>query len=606
MPSLKDIYDSNYADKLLQNNNTKGYLNYLKQLRLQTDNAEDFNQINRDIVSLENSVHKEDNILGAHADDKDYIKAYRLVNAVDNGYSIPEGDDGYEEFNNYRQQIEKLGSQVDDDGNVTKRAAKLMFAFNTDYDYNNFLETVGYTENVLKENNIEAGKLKGKRYVTVDKGNPLFSSILKGVNELDDMSDSGGFFEWYGKMATRPFKRAARAYHSTGEGFWNAIGGVIHGAATLIGDLATGSELPNPTVAMFGIDENNVMIPINNNTYGARYSSELGITADKSNVFDYKAIGDYALSDYKKALSYLNQFKSEDEDFTVKKVHLLNYLTANEANARDYLNATNDYKSYNDFLTEEYRRADIAIMSDALADHEVFIDEKGDGIVRPVNITELPNIQRLLRNAISEGGDTNEARRVHYQAGYDDDGDVGCYITIADKSKDGNLVNDFDYTNTLAGRTIFVKGMLTKQIEEAIHRDTHHRANMEVNQMLKYGYDFHLNDGSKLLEPSHSGATYVSSDGNRRYVNPDEMRAILNEQYATDDAINVYRMQINANNSILNMPKLKTKQQENIFKTASAIVEDSYGSNMQPGDKITKATMLYLNMCRSLGIKVEE
>lgn len=591
MPTLKELYNKDYAEYILSNKSEDEYLSYLKDIIGKVDNASDFNNLSRNIATLENSIHKRNNILSAHSNDRDYLKSYNLVNAIDNGHVIKAGDDGYDEFNKYVQEVDKLGSELDDDGNISRRASKLMFAFDTDYDYNNFLEHIGYNQAQLSNNGIEYAKYKGKNTITIDKGNSLFAKVLIGVNSIDDMSDSSGWLEWLGKTVSRPFKRAYRAYESTGDGFLNKVRGLVGGAGTFLISTA-GVGIPLPPVKMFGIDDSGIFISNKNE--------------DSSNFIDYKALGDYALADYKNAKSYIDSFETGD-GLAPQKIHILDYLTANEAEARKFLNDTQDYTTYNAWLAEEYRRAGRAIQTENLADYEVFMDDEGNGIVRQIPADEIYKIQRLLRNAISEdatGSAEDKGKRVKYNAAYNDNGDVGCYITIADKADDGSLTSNFDYNNTLAGRTIFVKGLLTKELEEAINRDTKSRANREALQMEKYGYDFHLNNGGKILKPSIYGATYVTPERETININGAGIRAILNEQYATEDAINYFKMMQNAEEAAKSAPELDSSLKEQIYRMASGITQDSY-KDMPTADKITKANSIYTTICRSLGIKVD-
>lgn len=592
MPTIKDLYDANYAETL----NSAKYIDYLKGIRSKIDNAADFNQLNKDIAELETDLHKENNKLSLHATDETYIASYNLVKAIEGGTSIDEGTPGYKEFNEYRDEVSKLGSQLDEKGNIIRQASKVMFAFDADYDFNNFLENTGYNVEVLTQNDVPVSRINGKRVITIDKGNPLFSSVLYGVNSIDDMSDSQDIWEWYGKALSRPFKRAIRNASNKGEGFLNSIKEAGHGVLSLGYNLIGGQFDPNPHVTMFGIDDNDIIIKNNGK----------GVKSDNGSFLDYKAIGDNALKYYKSSLEYLQSHRDEDDDLGIETITALGYVTANQAKARKYKDDTGDFDGYNKFEKEEKRRLDIAVMQDNLANHEVFIDENGDGIVRPADITEVSSIQRILRAAIAEGGETNEGNRVTYSAGYNTKGDVGLYITIADKTDTkGNLTSNFNYTNTNAGRTIFVKDMLTNTIKEAIYRDTHHRANMEVNEMIRYNYDYYLSNGDKILQPSNQGGTFVSADGGeKRHISTNEMRARLNEDFATQDAINYFLMEKNALNSLKDVPELTTEEHKKLFSTAAGIVTDSY-KNLPQAEKITRATTLYLKMCTTLGIKPE-
>jgi len=591
MANLKSLYNSDYADSLVKSGNTNKYIDYLESIKPNLDNYQDLNFVNINIAKLRTESAKEEAKLKYASDE--YKNSYKFVNAVDNGHSLNEDDYGYEQWNRYRQNIAKLGSQLDDNDNITREATSLMFTFDTDYDYNNFLESTGYNNKTLQDNGIEIGKNNnGRYYINVNKTNKLFSKILQGVNSLDDFSDSATFGEYVHKTVVRADRRAQRIrglvkdsnFIEKAAGYIASLGAY---PAALIGD----AFIQRPHVAMSGWDENGVKI--GDDVY---WDSNIGVS--------YKALGDIALEDYKNAKAVLND---NQEVQTFGNVTLLGYLTANEAAARDRLDNsadTNTQTYYKNWLDEEYRRADEALMSTPLANYEVFVDKEANQVVEPLSVEDITQYQRLIRNAISEGGQTNDGRRVHYQAGYDDNGDLGVYITIADKSDNNKLTEDFGLDNTLAGRNIFVKGLMMDETQAALNANPSFRATREQRQMIKYGYDYHFSDGTRLVSPNNDGATLVSADGKtKRHVDKPEMTAILQLNFAKEDIIEDYQVRQNAASATFSALSLvKTQQQAEAFNRAVEATTKAYGNRLNQADLITKCTELYLDICNRLNL----
>lgn len=592
MANLKSLYNNDYADSLVKSGNTNKYIDYLESIKPNLDNYEDLNFINTNIAKLRTESAKEEAKLKYASDE--YKNSYKFVNAVDNGHSLNEDDYGYEQWNRYRQNIAKLGSQLDDNDNITREATSLMFTFDTDYDYNSFLENTGYNNKTLQDNGIEIGKNNnGRYYINVNKSNKLFSKILQGVNDLDDFSDSATFGEYVHKTVVRADRRAQRIrglvkdsnFIEKAAGYIASLGAY---PAALVGD----AFVQRPHVAMSGWDENGVKI--GDDVY---WDSNIGVS--------YRALGDIALEDYKNAKAVLNE---NQEVQTFGNITLLGYLTANEAAARDRLNNsadTNTQTYYKNWLDEEYRRADEALMSTPLANYEVFVDNEANQVVEPLNAEDITQYQRLIRNAISEGGQTNDGRRVHYQAGYDDNGDLGVYITIADKSDSNNkLTEDFGLDNTLAGRNIFVKGLMMDETQAALNANPSFRATREQRQMIKYGYDYHFSDGTRLVSPNNYGATLVSADGKtKRQVDKAEMAAILQLNFAKEDIIEDYQVRQNAASATFSALSLvKTQQQAEAFNRAVEATTKAYGNRLNQADLITKCTELYLDICNRLNL----
>ena len=606
MANLKSLYNKQYADSLINTGNTNKYIDYLESLKTNLDNANDLNFVNTNIAKLRTESAKEEAKLKYAT--PEYRNAYKFTRAVEHNYAIyDKNEEGYEQWNNYRKNIARLGSEVDSDGNIKREAKSLLFTFDTDYDYNKFLESTGYNNKTLQDNGVEIGKNgNGRYYINVDKGNSLFFNILKGVNSVDDFNDSATFGEYIGKTATRAYNRLSRlaevitspsATAEKAEVADNLLATIISPMSRMLRGVTQGIQaafVPSPHVAMSGWDENGIKIGDD-------------IYFDKANTLNYKALGDIALGDYKDAKALLD---SNQEVETFGNVTLLGYLTANEAAARDRLDrasTTNDQTYYKNWLEEEYRRADEALMSIPLSDYEVFADNEANQVVERVKPEDIIRYQRLIRNTISEGGQTNDGRRVHYQAGYDDNGDLGVYITIADKSDKGTLTDNFELDNTLAARNIFVKGLMMDETQAALNANPAFRATREQRQMIKYGYDYHFSDGSRLISPNNDGAEFVSPDGkNKRFVDRSEMAAILQLNFAKEDIIENYRVGQNAAAATIGaLNMVKSQQQAEAFNRAAEATTKAYGGRLNQADLITKCTEVYLDICNRLGLNAE-
>lgn len=584
MPDIrfKDVYDVEFGQSLLDNNKKSEYINYINTLKDKVTNVSDRNALSVLSGKLSTELSKDnyniERIRGTHGDDG--VERYKFMNAVNSGESLQ----GNKYWENFKTQSDLLGSEVDDDGNITRRAEHLGFEFDTEYDFNNFLSQAGLTMATLSNSGIEYSKNNGKPYISVSKGNSNFINVIKGVNAIDDYSESGGFWEGMLKTVTRPIKRADRelGIHS-GNGILDRLKGIYNAGTHLVG---AGISLYNqmPHVTMTSFDAEGRQITQKN-------------TDDYSWYQRYKAIGDKLLSDYKESSSMLGDLNEEKKG--PQQVQRLGYLTANEAAARDYLNKTNDYKKYNAFLKEEYRRADIEIMNSHLGNYQVYSTLDGD-YMEEVPYEDIPAIEDLIHNAISEGGDTNEGRRVSYETGMMGT-DAGLYITIAPKSNQNNISNSKDnLSSTLPGRTFFVKGMLDDITQAAINQDSRWRAYKEVQQMSNWNYDFYFADGSILTKCNNFGATYIDSYGREQIVDKAFMQSAINKEFATQDAESALKAMYQDSLVKSKQVTINSDIEGYSYAIAAKIIKESY-PNAMPNEYKTMVLELYTKMLNDIG-----
>lgn len=584
MPDIrfKDVYDVEFGQSLLDNNKKSEYINYINTLKDKVTNVSDRNALSVLSGKLSTELSKDnyniERIRGTHGDDG--VERYKFMNAVNSGESLQ----GNKYWENFKTQSDLLGSEVDDDGNITRRAEHLGFEFDTEYDFNNFLSQAGLTMATLSNNGIEYSKNNGKPYISVSKGNSNFINVIKGVNAIDDYSESGGFWEGMLKTVTRPIKRADRelGIHS-GNGILDRLQGIYNAGTHLVG---AGISLYNqmPHVTMTSFDAEGRQITQKN-------------TDDYSWYQRYKAIGDKLLLDYKESSSMLGDLNEEKKG--PQQVQRLGYLTANEAAARDYLNKTNDYTKYNAFLKEEYRRADIEIMNSHLGNYQVYSTLDGD-YMEEVPYEDIPAIEDLIHNAISEGGDTNEGRRVSYETGMMGT-DAGLYITIAPKSNQNNISNSkANLSNTLPGRTFFVKGMLDDITQAAINQDSRWRAYKEVQQMSNWNYDFYFADGSILTKCNNFGATYIDSYGREQIVDKAFMQSAINKEFATQDAESALKAMYQDSLVKSKQVTINSDIEGYSYAIAAKIIKESY-PNAMPNEYKTMVLELYTKMLNDIG-----
>lgn len=585
MPNIrfKDVYDEN-ANTLLKENKNSEYIDYLKSLQNKITDIGDRNRLSSTIAKLSTELSKENytinKVRSLHGEEG--VEKYNFLKAVDSGTSLS----GNAYWDNFKKQSDILGSELDDDGNITRRAESLSFAFDTEYDFNNFLEATGYNVNSLQQNGIIYGKMKGKPYISIDKGNKEFINVIKGVNSIDDLNQTSGVLETINRIAGLPLTRASREINIHNDGFLDRL----YGLGSAIGSFA-GSFIPHGEshVLMTSFDEHGREIK---STYG-----------DKVGTFkSYDALGDNLLKDYKSAKSLLSDLGTEEE--RPQQIQRLGYLTYNQSKAMDYLNKTSDYDYYNKFIAEEFRRADIEIMNSHLGDYKVYSTIDGD-FMQEVPYKDISKIEDLIHNAISEGGNTNEGRRVSYETGILGT-DAGLYITIAPKS-DKNLISDDkqNLQNILPSRTFFIKGMLDNITQDAINRRTEWRAYKEVQQMINWNYDFYFEDGSKITECNNYSGIYVDNYGKKREIDKATMQNLINKEFAIQDAksylIALYKdAMINGNDANIN------NTINELAKGVSSQIINETSPNLLPNEYKRQVLELYTKLLKDIGFSLTE
>lgn len=587
MPNIrfKDVYDEN-ANTLLKENKNSEYIDYLKSLQNKITDIGDRNRLSSTIAKLSTELSKENYTINKVRSlyGEEGVEKYNFLKAVDSGTSLS----GNVYWDNFKKQSDILGSELDDDGNITRRAESLSFAFDTEYDFNNFLETTGYNVNSLQQNGIVYGKMKGKPYISIDKGNKEFINVIKGVNSIDDFHEEKGFVNNISQYASRSFSRADRQLAIHNEGFLDRLYGLY-----LAGKEITGAGVNmywhEPRVLMTSFDESGRQIK--------------QTSADKDGLFKfYKALGDDILTDYKSAKSLLSDLGTEEE--RPQQIQRLGYLTYNQSKAMDYLNKTSDYDYYNKFIAEEFRRADIEIMNSHLGDFKVYSTIDGD-YMQEVPYEDIPKIEDLIHNAISEGGNTNEGRRVSYETGILGT-DAGLYITIAPKS-DKNLISDDkqNLQNILPSRTFFIKGMLDNVTQDAINGRTEWRAYKEVQQMTNWNYDFYFEDGSKITECNNYSGIYVDNYGRKREIDKATMQNLINKEFAIQDAksylIALYKdAMINGNDANIN------NTINELAKGVSSNIINETSPNLLPNEYKRQVLELYTKLLKDIGFSLTE
>lgn len=586
MPEIrfKDVYDEASANALLDENKNSEYINYLKSLQNKITDIGDRNRLSASIARLSTELSKENyninKVRSLHGEEG--VEKYNFIKAVESGTSLS----GNIYWDNFKKQSDILGSEVDKDGNITRRAENLSFTFDTEYDFNNFLDATGYNVKSLQESGIVYGKMKGKPYISVDKGNKEFINVIKGVNSIDDYHQTPNALEAVNRALSAPLNRASREINIHTDSFSDRLYGLGSAIGTFFKSFIAHGE---SHVLMTSFDDQ-----------GREIKSVYG---DKVTNFDYDALGDNLLKDYKSAKSLLSELETTEEE-RPQQVQRLGYLTYNQSKAMDYLNKTSDYDYYNKFIAEEFRRADIEIMNSHLGDFKVYSTIDGD-YMQEVPYEDIQKIEDLIHNAISEGGDTNEGRRVSYETGILGT-DAGLYITIAPKS-DKNLISDDkqNLQNTLPGRTFFIKGMLDNVTEDAINRRTEWRAYKEVQQMTNWNYDFYFEDGSKITNCNNYSGTYVDTYGQKREIDKGTMQNLINKEFAVQDAKSyltaLYKDAIVNNNA----SNINSKINE-LAKGLSIQIINETSPNLLPNEYKRQVLELYTKLLKDIGINLTE
>ena len=586
MPEIrfKDVYDEKGANTLLEENKNSEYIDYLKSLQNKITDIGDRNRLSASIARLSTELSKENyninKVRSLHGEEG--VEKYNFIKAVESGTSLS----GNTYWDNFKKQSDILGSEVDKDGNITRRAENLSFTFDTEYDFNNFLEATGYNVKSLQESGIIYGKMKGKPYIFIDKGNKEFINVIKGVNSIDDYHQTSNSLDAVSRSLGIPLSRASREMNIHTNGFSDRLYGLGSAVGTFFKSFVAHGE---SHVLMTSFDDQGREIK---RVYG-----------DKVTNFDYDALGDNLLKDYKSAKSLLSDLETTEEE-RPQQVQRLGYLTYNQSKAMDYLNKTSDYDYYNKFITEEFRRADIEIMNSHLGDFKVYSTIDGD-YMQEVPYDDIQKIEDLIHNAISEGGNTNEGRRVSYETGILGT-DAGLYITIAPKS-DKNLISDDkqNLQNTLPGRTFFIKGMLDNVTEDAINRRTEWRAYKEVQQMTNWNYDFYFEDGSKITNCNNYSGTYVDTYGQKREIDKGTMQNLINKEFAVQDAKSyltaLYKDAIVNNNA----SNINNKINE-LAKGLSIQIINETSPNLLPNEYKRQVLELYTKLLKDIGIDLTE
>lgn len=585
MPNIrfKDVYDEASANTLLEQNKNSEYIDYLKSLQNSITDIGDRNRLSASIARLSTELSKENytinKVRSLHGEEG--VEKYNFLKAVESGTSLS----GNTYWDKFKKQSDILGSELDEDGNITRRAESLSFAFDTEYDFNNFLEATGYNIKALQENGIVYGKMKGKPYISVDKGNREFINVIKGVNSIDDYHQNPDYLENINRALGVPLNRAIREVNIHNDSFSDKL----YGIGSAVGKFFKSIIGPygESHVLMTSFDEQGREIK---KVYG-----------DKVTNFDYDALGDNLLKEYKSAKSLLSDVETMEEE-RIQQVQRLGYLTYNQSKAMDYLNKTSDYDYYNKFIAEEFRRADIEIMNSHLGNFKVYSTIDGD-YMQEVPYEDIQKIEDLIHNAISEGGNTNEGRRVSYETGILGT-DAGLYITIAPKSDENKISDDKqNLQNTLPGRTFFIKGMLDNVTEDAINRRSEWRAYKEVQQMTNWNYDFYFEDGSKITNCDNYSGIYIDNYGQKREIDKGTMQNLINKEFAVQDAKSyltaLYKDAI-VNNNTNNI-------EDDIKKLAKGIsinVIDETSPNLLPNEYKRQVLELYTKLLKDIGIDI--
>lgn len=442
--------------------------------KFKRNNPEEDRSYKMDLYNLRREGRKESHFYSQIQQDPDMMHQAEFYRNVfeNNGLSTLVDRENMLDNPYARQFIDakkRIGSQVDQNGNIINEATKLSVTFkpkgsswflidwltrtDEDVDYLElFYNQSGLTEKDLIANDIGVSKNDGNTTITFDKSNPIANQILYGLNFKDAYGLSTSFTgPTYNVADTAP---VIRAY-----------------------------------------DANNKEISL----------------ARKNTLDDYDRKG--------KQLADLSNFRTMIED-----ARFVN------AKAEEFVSTEDENEAYQGFAIplskEEVKNINMDEALHVLSPIETTLytdgyNENDDKTLRFVEQTSEDNNNRKieLMNYIKSNSD-----RAHYAYGsYGNE--IGMLITIdpysITSSESSLLDKNMNLEEGFKGKEVrvFIPGLYSDSAEEAINKDSQIRAVRESNDMQRYGYKYKLYNGKE-----------IAYDGNGSFVYQDTYNAISQEE----------------------------------------------------------------------------
>lgn len=119
-------------------------------------------------------------------------------------------------------------------------------------------------------------------------------------------------------------------------------------------------------------------------------------------------------------------------------------------------------------------------------------------------------------------------------------GKIGTLITVdaegltTDQKKDISEDSTIDEMNNGRRYQIFVPGLMAKQAQAKINRNTSSRAAQEINSMQDWGYSYKTRDGNKITPDGYGN--YITSD--KQTITKDDAIRLINKDMIIEDALN--------------------------------------------------------------------
>ena len=481
MPSIKDTFDKNKYDGLIQETNYTGALNYLTELQNATDDYDEKKALQPFVSNLRQKIHRDESMI-RYAQNDSQKKQYYFLDAVRTGSSIK----GNAYYDTYTKTLSNIGNS---DDNKTK-AIQLQFKFKSNDTFNTFLDKLGITEQELADYNILTGIEQGNKTISINKSNPQFYNIIDNI---------------YGSYAAERDKAVSRVTRFTGFG-------------DLAGAIAIGTS-------------NNVQ-----NTKGVEYKSydnRGNVVNDYNNIIDGKfngAISDVhkLMSDAKDVYKYLETQANKD---LIVSSFSLPWKTAAHARADELLNTTGDTEEYNKTIQRLDGQLTGALVGLNLGQQNVWATgDADDPNYHELNPEEKIAYQQILRDAIRDGriGTPKDRLGGIHMAMLGDK--FGYQIDILPKSDSKGLFS-VPWDNSNIHRTIFIENPWPEeQMTQAFESRTEFQAMKELILMNQYKYPFDMDDGSTLEMTSELGGIY-KKDGVEHVVDRKTALNLLNENF---------------------------------------------------------------------------
>lgn len=413
----------------------------------------------------------------------------------------------------------RIGSQVDQNGNIINEATKLSVTFkpkgsswflvdwltgtDEDVDYLELFYTQsGLSEKELIANGIDVSKKDGNTTIIFDKSNPIANRILYGLD----------FKDAYNKL-DRSFNKDAY----------------------IIADTAPIIE-----------------------SYDKNFAQLFSRNKPKSVL--YAEVG--------KQLADLSNFRTMIED-----ARFVN------AKAEEFVSTEDENEAYQGFAIplskEEVKNINMDEALHVLSPIETTLytdgyNENDDKTLRFVEQTSEDNNNRKieLMNYIKSNSD-----RAHYAYGsYGNE--IGMLITIdpySITSTESNALNkSMDLEQGFRGKEVrvFIPGLYSESAEEAINKDSQIRAIRESNDMQRYGYKYKLYNGKEIAY--NENGSFVYQDTYNAISQEEAIRLIHKSQLIEDSQFLKYEY-INNNNQIYDYASFDNQAKQYAISAAMSL-----------------------------------